>query len=65
MADQGLNAGGPVEVGPGPGEDPPRKRLRHEDHEVHDSSLPVGRLGCNPCTHTRQGAVVGLKGTGS
>jgi hypothetical protein len=36
MADQGL--GGPVEVGAGPGEDPPRKRLRHEDHEVRDSS---------------------------
>ncbi|BDA45475.1 probable serum response factor homolog B at N-terminal half [Coccomyxa sp. Obi] len=34
MADQGLNGGGPVEVGPGPGEDPPRKRLRHEDHET-------------------------------
>ncbi|EIE20227.1 hypothetical protein COCSUDRAFT_67545 [Coccomyxa subellipsoidea C-169] len=33
MADQGLGGGGPVEVGAGPGEDPPRKRLRHEDHE--------------------------------
>lgn len=26
-----------MEVGPGPVEEPPRKRLRHEDHEVRDS----------------------------
>lgn len=64
MADQGLN-GGPVEVGPGPGEDPPRKRLRHEDHEVLDSSLPVWWLWRNYSTHTPQGTVVGLIGTGS
>jgi hypothetical protein len=37
MAEQALRAGGPVEVGPGPGEEPPRKRLRHEEHEVRDS----------------------------
>ena len=34
MSDHGLVQGGPVEVGPGPGQEPPRKRLRHEDHEV-------------------------------
>lgn len=25
---------GQVDMGPGPGDDQPRKRLRHEDHEV-------------------------------
>ena len=34
MAEQGLAQSAPLEVGPAPGEEPPRKRLRHEDHEV-------------------------------
>ena len=34
MSNHGLVQGGPVEMGPGPGQEPPRKRLRHEDHEV-------------------------------
>lgn len=37
MTDQALRAGGPVDVGPGPGEEPPRKRSRQEDHEVRNS----------------------------
>ena len=31
---EGLAQSAPLEVGPAPGEEPPRKRLRHEDHEV-------------------------------
>ena len=64
MADQGLGGSGPVEVGAGPGEDPPRKRLRHEDHEVRDSSGILRTFGCKFGARTPQVTMAALAGTG-
>lgn len=65
MADPGLAQGGPVEVGPAPGEEPPRKRLRHEDHEVRAHSGTAVPLALSSqyltgaCTMSKSAALPG------